>query len=130
MTVQRPPKSDVPNENGEIRVGYGKWTLAATGVFNVIIVMFLLLIAANVGGAVFQAWTFSRELAGQTILLTKEHTSRKVEHDAVTLAMQTMKLSLDRNGCIMTLPMEERARFRLNYTPGAWSKICPWIHDQ
>jgi hypothetical protein len=102
------PEMDASQPNG-LRVGWGAWSLAATGWSTVLALGVLAIVASNL----IAGYLFERSN-------TKEHATRSAEHFHLRIAQ-------DRTSCILTMTVEERVVFRNRYQIGAFEQMCPWM---
>jgi hypothetical protein len=90
---------DEPTEN--LRIGWGKWSVAAHGPTVVFLLGFCVLLVANF---------YLNDL-------------RKAEHAALLRSHDLMT-------CVLTLSQEQRDEFRRTYRPGGESIWCPWLRSE
>lgn len=93
------------------RIGYKEASLSVKGIS----VFIALGIAAIVSSTFYSGY-----LIQQAVYTT--HASAVKDHASI-------KGSLDRTSCQVNLTVEERARFRESYAPGAFKRWCPWVDE-
>jgi hypothetical protein len=102
--------SEFPDQP-ELAAAFGRWSLKAKGLGIVLVVSVVAVILSNFYASyrIEQAVYVAVKAAGG------EHTS--------------LRLSQDRTSCLLTLTVEERARFRESYQVGAFPRWCPWVTE-
>lgn len=94
-----------------LRLGYKEASLSIKGISVFIVLALLAVIGSNF---------YAGYLVQQAVSMT--HASAIKDHGFI-------KGALDRTSCQVNLTVEERARFRESYAPGAFKRWCPWVDE-
>jgi hypothetical protein len=95
----------------EIRLAWNGKSLSARGLG----VYLALAVLTIVGSNLYAGYLTQRTVAEALATASKQH-------EAITR-------SLDRTSCQVNLTLEDRARFRESYAPGAFKRWCPWVEE-
>lgn len=109
-------------EMAGLDLSWGRARVAAKGLAAVVLIIFVTQagIVLYVGHRMETA--IGAMQAASTEAIGRIQTAASAEH-------ATQRRSQDRMACLLSLTIEERTRFRLEFKPGAWQRWCGWMTE-
>ena len=109
-------------EMAGLDLSWGRAHIAAKGIAAIVLIMFVTQAAIVLYVGHRMETAIGTMQVASTEAIGKIQASAGAEH-------ATARKTQDRMACLLSMSIEERTRFRMEFKPGAWQRWCGWMSE-